>query len=134
MSSILSRAVALLPWSGNDVDAAVRTLLDALPIATQRALATLEDATDGTAEWAVAVLPVGSRALLEAYGCAEFDDGTDEDDLQPARITEVGWALVTACSERHDVREEMAELRDDELLRAEFTAIVGDERHGSPRV
>lgn len=124
MTSLLRRTAALLPRSGFDTTTEVANVLEALPAPTQQALALLDSSPEGTAEWALAVLPPGSRAVLEMFGAAQFDEADETHDLQPARITDLGRAVIHACAELHDVSQLIGAEPDKEELRAMFETVL----------
>ncbi|MFL5914897.1 MAG: hypothetical protein ACJ752_04575 [Gaiellaceae bacterium] len=124
MTSLLRRTVALLPRTGSQTTYEVAATVEALPGATQQALAMLEDSPEGTAEWAFAVLPSGSRAVLEMFGAAEFDEAHRDRDLRPARITDLGRAVIHACAERHDLRQFIGAEPEEEQLRTQFETLL----------
>jgi hypothetical protein len=121
MTSLYHRVVGTLPRTRDEDHVSI--LLEALPEATQRSLAILDGAAYGTAEWAFAVLPVGSRSLLERHGAAEFAPAADG-LRQPATITDTGRALIKACAERLDVSDVKVDDIDEDRLRALYAAVV----------
>lgn len=86
--------------TGDEREALAR-LLESLSADTLQLLGNLDDAAFGVAEWTIGVLPLGTRALLHAYGAILIGASASDDTpaLRAVEILPLGRALIATASD-----------------------------------